>query len=226
MELKKSPKANLQNKRGMFLEIGLAVSLLLVIGALAWGQSSKKVDKIESLNVAPEEEIIEITTQDQKPPEPVKQTIQVATDIINIVKNETEINTEFDWSEFSEDAVVIESAPVVEEAVAEEEIFMVVEDMPKFQGGDINTFRKWVFDHLKYPSIAQENGITGKVVTSFVVEKDGSLTNVEILASPDKSLSDEAARVLKMTPKWTPGKQRNSPVRVKYSLPIDFKLNQ
>ena len=98
--------------------------------------------------------------------------------------------------------------------------------MPTFQGGDLMKFRAWVQSRLRYPQIAQENGITGRVLLTFVVERDGSLTNIEVLQTPDRSLSDEAARVLKMSPKWKPGKQRNQAVRVKYTLPVDFRLQQ
>ena len=96
--------------------------------------------------------------------------------------------------------------------------------MPSFQGGDLNKFRNWVQERVRYPQIAQENGVSGKVVLSFVIEKDGTLTNIEVLQSPDRSLADEAVRVLKTSPKWEPGQQRNQPVRVKYTLPVDFRI--
>lgn len=86
------------------------------------------------------------------------------------------------------------------------------------------TFRNWVQSKVRYPQIAQENGISGRVLLSFVIEKDGTLTNIQVLQTPDRSLSDEAARVLKMSPKWTAGKQRNQAVRVKYTLPVDFRI--
>ena len=102
--------------------------------------------------------------------------------------------------------------------------FLIAETMPSFQGGDLNTFRTWVQQNVKFPQIALENGIQGRVVLSFVIEKDGRLTNIQVLQTPDRSLSEEAIRVLNKSPKWSPGKQRNQAVRVKYTLPVDFRV--
>ena len=227
MEIKKSPKADLQNKRGLFLEIGLAVSLLVVILAFNWSQREKVYVIMPTEVSVTDEEVIINTTQDQKPPEPVKQTITVVSDVLNIVKNDTKITTELSFEEFDPDAAV-NVAPIAakpkEEKIEEEQPFLKAEFMPQFQGGDLNDFRAWVQKKLIYPAIAQENGVQGKVILTFVIEKDGTLTNIEILATPDPSLADEAIRVLKTSPKWTPGKQRNKPARVKYTLPIDYKI--
>ncbi len=100
--------------------------------------------------------------------------------------------------------------------------FFVVEDMPTFRGGDIHTFRKWVRERVAYPDTAKEKGIAGRVVIKFVVGKDGSAGRIEILVSPDRSLSDEVVRVLLSAPKWTPGKQRGVPVPVTFTLPVEF----
>ncbi len=102
--------------------------------------------------------------------------------------------------------------------------FTAVEQMPQFMGGDVNTFRRWVMQRIVYPPIAQENGIQGTVVVQFIVEKDGSLSNIKVLRSPDSSLSKEAVRVVSLSPKWTPGKQRGTAVRVQYTLPVGFRL--
>ena len=224
MELKKSPKADLENKKGLFLEIGLVISLLVMIGAFAWNQKEKVVEILDLGNVEVEEEIIEITRQDQKPREPVKQTISVMSDIINVVKNDTKITTDITFDDFSEDAVVVAEAKVSEERVEDDAPFLIAEEMPKFMGGDLMAFRNWVQERLRYPTIAAENGISGRVTLTFVIEKDGSLTNIQVLQSPDRSLSDEAVRVLESSPKWTPGKQRSTPVRVKYTLPVEFRI--
>ncbi len=146
-------------------------------------------------------------------------------DFINVVKNDAKITTEFSFDDFSEDVVIVQQEVFVEEEEEDDTPLLFVEDMPSFQGGDLNKFRNWVQGRLKYPAIAQENNIQGKVTLSFVIEKDGTLTHIEVLQSPDKSLSDEAARILAQSPKWTPGKQRNIPVRVKYILPVDFVLH-
>ncbi len=225
MEVKKSPKADLQNKKGLFLQIGLVVALLITIGMFTYSVTEKKVDEIDMGIAMIEEEITEITTQDEKPPEPPKQQQVAVVDVLNIVKNDVEVNTDLDFSEFDEDEVIVQTA-VVEEVAVSDEPFLVVEDMPKFQGGDINTFRNWVQGRLRYPAIASENGISGRVTLTFVIEKDGSLTNIAVLQSPDRSLSEEAMRVLKTSPKWTPGKQRNMPARVRYNLPVTFTIQQ
>lgn len=225
MELKKNPKVDLQNKRSILLEIGLIVALAVVIGAFLYTPKEVRVEKID-MNYGPvEEEITEITRQDQKPPEPPKKTeITVITDILNIVTNDTKITTDIGFAEFEEDIEIVQQVAVQEEEIEEEQIFYKVETMPSFMGGDLTTFRNWVQGKVKYPQLAQENNISGRVLLMFVVEKDGSLTNIEVLQTPDSSLSEEAIRVLKTSPKWTPGKQRNQSVRVKYTLPIDFRI--
>ena len=196
MEIKKSPKADLQNKRGLLLEIGLIIALGGVIAAFAWTPKEQKIEKLD-LNIAPvEEEIMEITRQEQKPPEPPKKT------------------------------EIVQQVAVEEEEIVEEQPFLVAETMPSFQGGSLNDFRNWVQSKVRYPAIAQENGISGKVVLTFVIEKDGRLTNIQVLQTPDRSLSEEAIRVLQQSPKWSPGKQRNQPVRVRYTLPVEFRIQQ
>ena len=225
MEIKKSPKADLQNKRGLLLEIGLALALAIVIAAFAYTPKEPRIEKVD-LNYAPiEEEITEITRQDQKPPEPPKKVeVKVIADLLQVVTNDTKITTEVDFAEFDEDTEVLQQVEVVEEEIADDEPFLRVETMPSFQGGDLNTFRNWVQTNVRFPQIALENGIQGRVALSFVIERDGRLTNIQVLSTPDRSLSEEAVRVLEKSPKWTPGKQRNQAVRVKYTLPVDFRV--
>jgi protein TonB len=222
MEAKKTPKANLENRRVLFMEIGLTVALAVVVASFAVGQSEKTVQVID-MQIAPiDEEIIMNTQQEQTPPEVRTQTVQVLSDFINVVRNETNITTVFDWVDPNEGLVI--DIPVIE---AEEEVeipVFVAETMPSFQGGDLNTFRNWVQGRLVYPRMAQENNVQGRVVLKFVIEHNGDLTNIEEVASPDKSLTEEAIRVLKTSPKWSPGKQRNKAVRVAYILPIEFRL--
>ena len=223
MEIKKSPKADLQNKRGLLLEIGLVVALALVIAAFAYTPKEHRIEKVD-LNYGPvEEEITEITRQDQKPPEAPKKG-KVIADLLQVVTNDTKITTEVDFAEFDENTEVIQQVEVVEETIEDDQPFLIAETMPSFQGGDLNTFRNWVQQNVKFPQIALENGIQGRVVLSFVIEKDGRLTNIQVLQTPDRSLSEEAIRVLNKSPKWSPGKQRNQVVRVKYTLPVDFRV--
>ena len=225
MEIKKNPKVDVQNKRVLLLEIGLALSLLVVIGAFLYTPREYQIEQIEQVAAVVEEEITEITRQDQKPPEPPKRTeITVITDILNIVTNDEKIETSVDFAEFAEDVEIVQQVAVEEETIEDDQPFVKVEQMPSFMGGDLMTFRNWVMSKVRFPQIALENQISGQVLLSFVVERDGSLTNIQVLRTPDASLSDEAIRVLKSSPKWTPGKQRNQAVRVKYTLPIEFRI--
>ena len=225
MEIKKSPKADLKNKRGLLLEIGLVVSLLLVIAAFSYTPEEKRIEKVDLQAPIVEEQIVEITRQDQKPPEPHRKVeVKVIADLLQVVTNDTKITTEVDFTEFDEDVEVVQTVGVEEEVVEDDQPFLIAETMPSFQGGDLNTFRAWVQQNVKFPQIALENGIQGRVVLSFVIEKDGRLTNIQVLQTPDRSLSEEAIRVLSKSPKWTPGKQRNQVVRVKYTLPVDFRV--
>ena len=225
MEIKKSPKADLQNKRGLLLEIGLAAALAIVIGAFAWTPKEHRIEQVDLNYAIVEEEITEITRQDQKPPEPPKKVeVKVIADLLQVVTNDTKIETSMTFDEFDEEAEVFQEVEVVEEEIVDDEPFLIVETMPSFQGGDLNTFRNWVQSNVRFPQIALENGIQGTVVLSFVIEKDGSLTNIQVLRTPDRSLSEEATRVLSKSPKWTPGKQRNQVVRVKYTLPVVFRV--
>ena len=220
MEIKKSPKADLENKRGLFLEIGLVVALVLVIGAFAVTPKEHRIEKVD-LGYAP----VEVTREDQKPPEaPKKVDMAVVSDMLEVVTNDTKIETEIDFAEFDMNQA-IEVAPVQTEEVFEEEIFIIVEEKASFMGGDEGTFRNWVQQRVKYPAIAQENGIQGKVIISFVVNTDGSVSNIEVLRTPDSTLSDEAVRIIKSSPKWTAAKQRNKSVRQKFVIPIDFRIS-
>ena len=227
MEIKKNPKVDVENKRVMLLEIGLAVALLAVIAVFLYTPREYRVEQVDMQQAVVEEEITEITRQDQKPPEPPKRTeITVITDILNIVTNDEKISTNVDFAEFAEDVEIVQQVAVEEENLEDDQPFVKVEQMPSFMGGDLMTFRNWVQSKVRFPQIAQENNISGRVLLMFVIERDGSLTNIQVLQTADSSLSDEAIRVLKTSPKWTPGKQRNQSVRVKYTLPIDCRIQQ
>ncbi len=225
MKLKKAPKADLQNKRGLFLQIGLVVSLLLVIAAFAYTPSEHRIQQIDNKAAVVENDMTEITRNDQKPPEPPKKVeMKVIADLLQIVKNDTKVTTAFDFAEVDDNTEIVQKVEIKEEVIEDDQPFLTAETMPSFQGGTLNDFRNWVQGRVKYPSIAQENGIQGKVTLSFVIERDGRLTNIQVLQTPDRSLSEEAIRVLNQSPKWSPGKQRNQAVRVKYTLPVDFRI--
>lgn len=226
MEVKKSPKADLQNRKGLFLEIGLVISLLIVVVAFKYAPDEYRIEAVEQEAVIVEEEIVEITRNELKPPAPPKKIeIQVFNDILDIVTNDTEVKTDISFDEFMDGLDMDVNYVVMEEEEIEEDTPIIkAEKMPTFQGGDLMKFREWVQKRLRYPQIAQENGISGRVTLSFVVERDGTVTNIQVLQSPDRSLAEEATRVVGNSPKWEPGMQSNKPVRVKYTLPVVFQI--
>ncbi len=225
MELKKNPKADLKRLRGLLLEIGLIVALILVIVAFTYTPKEHRIEKVEMDYGPIEEQITEITRQDQKtPPPPKKVEVKVITDLLQVVTNDTKVEMEVDFAEFDEDTEIIQQVAEKEEVIEDDQPFLFAETMPTFNGGDLATFRNWVMQRLVYPTIAAENGIQGRVILTFIIEKDGSLSSIETLLSPDASLSNEAIRVLKQSPKWTPALQRNQPIRLKFTLPIEFTM--
>ena len=228
MEIKKTEKANLENKKLLFTEIGLIVSLLIVFIAFEWTQEEVKVSNLEdTTQVITEEEIIPIT-QETPPPPPSAPKIPILSDQIDIVDDEIELEDDM-FMNLEDDASIgveiMDYVEVEEEVVEEEAIpFQLVEEKPSFQGGDANQFSKWVNSRLVYPEIAKENGVQGRVTLQFTVEKDGSVTKVKVLRGVDPSLDKEAVRVVSMSPKWKPGKQRDRAVPVTYTFPVIFQL--
>lgn len=146
---------------------------------------------------------------------------------MNIVDDETDIDEELEIDDTeADDKTVIEVAPIIQQEAEEEEesqVFFIVEDMPEFPGGEL-ALRKFIANAIKYPVIAQENGISGKVYVNFVVDKDGSVTAAKVARGVDPSLDKEALRVVNSLPKWKPGMQRGKPVKVSYTVPISFVL--
>ena len=214
MEVKKSKKADLENRRGLFMEIGLIVALAAVIIMFSVSQREKVVEVMAPVATVDEVEMIDVTTEK----------VAVITDVLNVVRNDTKIETSIGWVDFEDEDIEIAPIQVETEEIEEETIFIVADQKPSFQGGDLNVFRNWVQARLSYPPLAQENNIQGTVTVKFVVEKDGRLTNIQVLKSPDKTLSDEAVSVLSKSPKWEPARQRDVPVRFSYTMPIVFKL--
>ncbi|MCX4333855.1 MAG: energy transducer TonB [Bacteroidales bacterium] len=229
MEIKKSPKANLENKKLLFTEIGLIVSLAIVLGAFEYGSKEKTVAVLEdTTEVVDVEEMIPIT-QETPPPPPSAPKIPILSDQIDIVEDDIQVDDDM-FINLEDDANmgvdIIEYVEGVGEEVIEEEAipFQLVEDKPSFMGGDANTFSKWVNERLVYPEIAKENGVQGRVTLQFTVNTDGSVSNVKVLRGVDSSLDKEAVRVVSMSPKWTPGKQRDRAVKVTYTFPVIFQL--
>ncbi|GET32511.1 protein TonB [Prolixibacter bellariivorans] len=227
MEPKKSPKADLENKRGIFVQLGLVVSLGLVLLAFNWNSQIKEADNLGQVQAQDvEDEMIPITRPEEVKPPPPPPPPQVV-EVLNIVDNNTDIDDELQIEDTeADDNTVVNVAPIVqqkEEQTEEQPVFFIVEDMPEFPGGDL-ALRKYIANSIKYPVIAQENGIQGKVYVNFVVNTDGSVTNAKIARGVDPSLDKEALRVINSLPKWKPGKQRGKPVRVSFTVPINFVL--
>ena len=225
MEEKKSPKANLENKKLMFMQIGMIISLLIAWLAFEHKSYDKREIDPSLLNreVVIDEEMVEITKQDEQKPQPVevpKQTTQLEIVQDDVETEDLNINAEVEQNEVLEEYVAPE---VVEEEVVEQEIFKIVEEMPAFPGGEAKLM-EYVAKNVKYPQIARETGVQGRVYVNFVVEPDGSVSNVSVLRGIGGGCDEEAIRVVKSMPKWKPGKQRGKAVRVSYMLPVNFKL--
>lgn len=222
---KKTKKADLESKKLIFVEIGMVVALAAVLLAFEWKSYEKQ--ELELMTREAEdipEEMVQITQQ-EKPPPPPKPPPQ--TTIINIVEDDVEIEEELEIDvEADEETVVEEYIPIEEPEEEEEEapIFHVVESMPSFPGGEEARIR-YLQENLKYPQMARESGIQGRVFLTFVVERDGSITDVKVLRGIGGGCDEEAIRVIQNMPKWNPGKQRGKPVRVQFNMPILFKLN-
>lgn len=228
MEAKKSEKANLENKKGLFLEIGLIVALAIIIVAFEWKSYDKQEDNLVLTEVTTEVEEMVIQTQ-QEEPEPPKQEVELSTTEFEIVENDKEIENEFTFEEFDNDIdgsyqntnVEIQQEEIQD--VEEEEIFLVVEQMASFPGGP-GELNKYLAKNIKYPQQARETGTQGKVFLTFVVEKDGSITDIRVLRDIGSGCGEEAIRVVKTMPKWTPAKQRGKTVRQQFNLPVNFTL--
>ena len=229
MEIKKSEKASMDNKRFLFTEIGMVIALLIVWGAFSYTSREKKVATLEADQTVVEvEDMVPITEETPPPPEAAPK-IPILSDQIDIVDDNIKVDDSMfqnieDSNEGFEIMDYIESAPE-EETIEEEAIpFQLVEEKPSFNGGDANEFSKWVNSRLVYPEIAKENGVQGRVTLQFTVNADGSLSNVKVLRGVDSSLDKEAVRVVSSSPKWKPGKQRDRAVKVTYTFPVIFQL--
>lgn len=237
MEIKKAPHADLQKKRVIFLETGMIFSLLVVILAFSWSKKEKEepVFVISLGGSGPMQEMMPVTREPpQGSPKP-QQKVQQNVDIIRVVLNDTEIETEIDFNDFDEDAIFVESTGISGPGVADgvpggsvgwgdDDIFENVEDAPTFLGKSLDTFQPWVQQRVKYPNDAKRQNIQGRVMVEFVIEKDGSLSNIEVLGNPNPLLANEAIRVIKTSPAWGPGKQRGRAVRVRFRIPVVFQL--
>ena len=228
MEVKKSEKASLENKRLLFVEIGFVVALAVVLGAFEFSTKDGKVATLEAENQEIVEDEMVPITQETPPPPPETPKIPILSDQIDIVDDDLKIEDNILNLEDSGNLGVdiIDYVEAVKEEVVEEEAipFQLVEEKPSFMGGDANTFSKWVNERLVYPEIAKENGVQGRVMLQFTVNPDGSVSNVKVLRGVDPTLDKEAVRVVSSSPKWKAGKQRDRAVKVTYTFPVIFQL--
>jgi len=226
MEIKKTSKADLERNRGIFIQIGLVLVLAVIFFAFEWKtrpDSGKKLNLVSETSYEVEE--MQITRREEPKPEPIQQ--QKVAEILNIVDDNVNIEDEFDFNVEANQETEFKFTGFVDEQeeFQEEETFYIVEDMPLFNGGDpAIEFRKYIQENLKYPQIAAENGISGRVIVQFVVDSRGKVTDAVVVAPIDPALDKEALRVVLSSPPWTPGKQRGKPVKVFYTFPIMFVL--
>lgn len=232
MEEKKSTKANLQKKRIVYFEIGLAAALLITITLFAHNKRKTAGSEIENpvLTDAGAIEIIPVTRQPEQ--SSAHRRYQFNSDVISIVKDDWVIENEIDFTDdFSRNDIFVAYSsevagmPNIGSGIDDGEVFIKVEHNPKFQGQDPSaTFPAWVAKNVTYPEKARRNRVEGRVMVEFVIEKDGTLSNITVLSSPDQSLSDAAVDAIKKSPKWTPGRQRSKAVRVLFQIPVNFRL--
>lgn len=228
MEVKKSPKADLEGKKTTNLLIGAIMTLAILFIGFEWSERDKKVTTDSGIvDVEFEEEIIPITEQEQPQQAPPPPEAPKAEEVIEIMDNDSKVEeSTIQASDDTQAAVEVKYTPVEveEEEVDEQQIFTIVEEQPEFPGGMAECY-KWIGKNLQYPTISAENGVQGRVTVNFVVNADGSIVDVKVLRGVDPYLDKEAIRVVSKMPKWKPGKQRGKAVRCSFNLPVRFKLN-
>jgi len=227
METKKSSKANLEKGKSMSLMMGFIVAMALLFVAFEWGTADVKVMMADMDGNIEWVDEIPISLPEPPPPPPPPPKVMVL-ESINIVdkpvdtKDNPLITTE-DLPDTPQPETYLPPTEAPEEEEDATTIFRIVEDMPAFPGGDA-ALLGFISKSIKYPVVAQENGVQGRVVCSFVINTDGSIVDAEIVRGIDPSLDKEALRVISAMPKWEPGRQRGKAVRVRYTMPIMFRL--
>ncbi|MBQ2171152.1 MAG: energy transducer TonB [Paludibacteraceae bacterium] len=238
MQIKKSEKASLEGDKLIYALMGFVFVLSLCYVALEWTKTEVTKYEQADQDFQIEEELdIQQTTQEMTPPPPPPPAPEVVqeVEVLNVVEDDVKTESiEFSAEDNNTVVEIVEVKEEVKEEVKVEEdkreeveenvVFKVVETMPSFPGGDA-ALMKFISDNVRYPAIAQENGIQGRAICQFTVEKDGSISDIQIVRSAgDETLDKEAKRVIKSMPKWSPGKQRGKAVRVSYTIPINFRL--
>jgi len=228
MEIKKTEKASLENKRLIFAEVGLIAALLVVFAGFESSTRAKEVAVLQGNTLIDDEDDILAIPLDTPPPAPQAPALPMLSDELEIVEDDVTVDLDFQSLDDTDIPVDIQEyvrQEVVEEDVEEETLpFITVEQKPTFNGGDANDFAKWVNSRLVYPEVAKDNGVEGRVVLQFTIGKDGRLRDVKVLNTPDESLAREAVRVVSSSPKWEPGRQRDRAVKVSYTFPVIYRL--
>ena len=228
MEIKKSEKASLENKRLIFVEVGLVAALLVVYAGLETSTRAQEVAVLQGNTQIAGDDDIFVFHLETPPPAPQTPVLPMLSDELDIVDDDVTVELDFQSLDDTDVPVDIREyiqQEVVQEEVEEEVIFAInVDEKPTFNGGDANEFSKWVNSRLVYPEAAKENGIEGRVTLQFTIDKEGRLGDVKVLSAPDETLAQEAVRVVSSSPKWKPGKQRDRAVKVSYTFPVIYRL--
>ena len=228
MEIKKTEKASLENKRLIFAEVGLIAALLVVFAGFESSTRAKEIALLQGNTFIDDTECILAIPLETPPPAPEAPALPMLSDELEIVDDDVTVDLDFQSLDDTDVPVDIRDyshQEVIQEEVEEEVIYVgVVEEKPKFNGGDANDFSKWVNSKLVYPEIAKENGVEGRVTLQFTISKEGRLEDVKVLSAPDESLAKEAVRVVSSSPKWEPGRQRDRAVKVSYTFPVVYRL--
>ena len=226
MEVKKSKKADLENKKSIFIQVGLVVALSIILIGFEWTSKPDRGDDSEMVQQIEMENEMIVTRRQEPPKEQPKPEAPKVAEVLDIVEDDVEID-DFDFDMEVDDDTEYDFTMVDddEEEIEEEEIFYIVEDMPTFNGGDpAIEFRKYIAANLEYPEIAAENGISGRVIVQFAVNSTGKVVDAVVVRSVDPALDKEAIRVVMTSPPWTPGRQRGKAVKVLFTFPINFVL--
>lgn len=226
MEKKKNERADLQNKRLLFTEIGCILALAVVYFGFEYTTAEVRTAALEDAGTVVEVEDMIPITFDTPPPPPALPQI-VLSDILDIVDDDIEVDDEHILlpDDFDAPVLITDCFEIVEEEAEEETLpFILVEEKPKFNGKDANEFSRWVNQRLDYPRVCIENGVQGRVTLEFTIRADGSLSDIKVLRGVDPALDSEAVRVVQSSPKWTPGRQRDRAVAVTYTFPVIFRL--
>jgi protein TonB len=221
---KKNERAKLENKGFMFFQTGLIITFAVILAAFEWTSSPANMKSFEISDLTNiEEEFSQITRPKELKPPPPK---PMPKEVLNIISDTEEIRDEYLGEDIEPDPYQeINIVPFIEDPEQPDDTpFIIIEDMPTFRGEDLLGFRNWVIRNLRYPEIAAENGISGKVTIQFVVGFGGDVEDVTVIRGADPALDKEAIRVVSSSPKWNPGKQRGNPARVIFTFTISFVL--